>query len=178
MTTNIVSTYTHHSASKAVLLGAICACVLAPGRPASATEHHFITGGKLAVTDTFVSGHSAVRMGSTVFGEFALIEHALDIELSIGFLPSNGVLSVPIDILAKYPLSITQHLQAYAGAGPTVEIATGEERGAEFGVAAAGGFYYWFNDSVGFNVEATYATLFARDISQELGGRTGFILDF
>jgi hypothetical protein len=120
--------------------------------------------------------HSALRIAI----ERVLVEGWLQVELAtlLSSAP-GGAVEFPTSLALKLPFELSEHVEAYAGAGMAFELEHElEEWTPVWGVAAAAGMYLWFSSHMGLNVNLEHAWFMSDGLTSELAAAVGVALRF
>ncbi len=122
-------------------------------------------------------GHASPHFGVGLFFEHAVIEHALELELSTSLLSTDGAM-VPVELLARVPFSLTESFSLFVGAGPLAVFALPNEGEANvhFGFSTALGGALWVDHDFGLMLSANFAGLFDHGFVPEVGGAAGVMV--
>lgn len=116
-------------------------------------------------------------IGGGIFLERSVLRHLFEIELSVSAIALGGDISVPIDLLLKKPFHLGA-LNTYLGVGPALSIDITDDTEAFGGIAFATGFYYWFHDHLGVDLDFDYTLVFKDDLAHEFQIALGPTLRF
>jgi hypothetical protein len=143
------------------------------------TEHStWLVGAKGVQLNIFPEGgESASGAGAGVFVERSLVPGWVEVELSVSLVAIESEAVLPVDILFKKPFHFGAFCP-YVALGPTVSIVLEEGTRVFAGGAAVAGFYWWWTDHVGLDVEVDYAILSEEGLQQELTFAAGPTLRF
>lgn len=126
--------------------------------------------------DAGSDGRSALRIAY----ERVVLERVLHVELS-ALLSSapGGAIEVPLALVIKLPIELSETIEGYVGAGPALELEQGPEHWASlWGLTVAGGVSYWFSPHMGVNVEVEQAWVGPRGSTSEMASAAGAVVRF
>jgi hypothetical protein len=122
----------------------------------------------------------ALFFGPGALIERTLIDRLLEVEISAAFLMGHGV-TMPIDLLLKFPVEINDKFTVYLGGGGAITFILPEEGEKEVhpGTIVSLGTYVWLWHEWGLNFEVDYATLFeAEHVAHEFETAVGVVYRF
>ncbi len=119
--------------------------------------------------------------GPSVAFERALVPHVLEVELSAALLFGEHAV-VPVDLILKAPIHLSEVVQGYIGAGPLVVIplgeVEGEEGGLHFGGIGSVGSYFWLWGDSGLMAELDVALVSEAVLVTEIEVALGAVFRF
>jgi len=146
----------------------------------SAQRHDHVAAVRVVGIMEFQQGQDPFALvGPGVQFERAILHHLLEVELSASLLFGHGEI-IPIDLLLKKPLHLTNSIDLYLGLGPSLTFIFPENSKSEIhpGVIGTLGTYMWFWGDVGVELELGYGVVFAEDLVHEVSAATGFLYRF
>lgn len=156
----------------ALVVATLLSWSAAANEPAAEHDYHLMAGAlgtSLFALDE--SGHGV--HGGGLFVEVTAFPHWLEVELAVRVVASEAVM--PIDLLLKLPLHISESVHPFVGVGPALVIGLEDEGSAHAALAASLGLYWWLVAHVGVTAEVDYEMVFAHGAHHELGGSVGVV---
>lgn len=118
------------------------------------------------------------RVGVSIGIERVLIPGWLDAEMSVLFAPGPNGLTLPIDLVLKKPLVLSQHLEACIGAGLATEWYEDGSAESAYGLSTQLGGYYWIDPHWAVVLDAEYNLLLHPETAHELVLASGAAVRF